>query len=632
MSVVQHRVCHVLVFLSLLSSAAGGTSIRGFGRASNIASEDDDVPPPPPLEDPPPLDEADFFDDRLSHKLSSSAAGPRGLSLLPLPVAAAGLIAVPLVRQTLSTGLQRVIKHDFCQRVIKHNYGSSLKQLINRGGSGGRSSKKTSAMASSPSASSPSVDEIDELAAEATADAATAASASEDVDAIEEMGDEGFAAEAYQATFVGTEEEQEEEVVVVAPEPEPEEEPPQEKAVVKEEASVAEEVVEVQEAAAEAQVAAADAAATKKPRSKSGASSKKAKSKKAKKAEKDASADPSPPAPPPPAPAPPPAPPPPPPPPPPLTPLQEFCGALSALQEAASASAFPAACRLLARYCLNAAETPPTPKHRRIRLGNAVFQRVLGGDLEGSAKQCLSHVGFVEGVDPDTGNALLVMGTAESDLLTAAGGAALERARLYEAWPAALRAALPACCAALEDAPKTLEALTSELGAPHIGELLAHADNTKRVSSQLGEAAAAARLLDQLVELRKNLTEAASGRGGSGRAGASVGPHRVERIKDPEAWYDALLGAKGLVVVDFGAEWCGPCQHVKPLFEELSKDPAYSDVTFLSIDADENPVVCGDNSISSFPTFKFFRNSAEEDLPVVGADISEVEAKIKELM
>ena len=86
------------------------------------------------------------------------------------------------------------------------------------------------------------------------------------------------------------------------------------------------------------------------------------------------------------------------------------------------------------------------------------------------------------------------------------------------------------------------------------------------------------------------------------------------------------------MVVDFGAEWCGPCQHVKPLFEELSKDPAYSDVTFLSIDADENPVVCGDNSISSFPTFKFFRNSAEEDLPVVGADISEVEAKIKELM
>lgn len=106
----------------------------------------------------------------------------------------------------------------------------------------------------------------------------------------------------------------------------------------------------------------------------------------------------------------------------------------------------------------------------------------------------------------------------------------------------------------------------------------------------------------------------------------------MQRIRDQESWYDALLGAQGLVVVDFGAEWCGPCQYVKPLFEELSRDPAYAAVTFLSIDADENPVVIGDNQISSFPTFKFFRNSAEEDLPVVGADISEVEAKIKELL
>ena len=88
---------------------------------------------------------------------------------------------------------------------------------------------------------------------------------------------------------------------------------------------------------------------------------------------------------------------------------------------------------------------------------------------------------------------------------------------------------------------------------------------------------------------------------------------------------------KGLVVVDFGAEWCKPCQHVKPLFEALSANSAYKSVTFLSIDADENPVIVGENSISAFPTFKFFKNSAEEDLPIIGADINEVEAKIKEL-
>ena len=86
------------------------------------------------------------------------------------------------------------------------------------------------------------------------------------------------------------------------------------------------------------------------------------------------------------------------------------------------------------------------------------------------------------------------------------------------------------------------------------------------------------------------------------------------------------------MVVDFGAEWCKPCQHVKPLFEALSANSAYKSVTFLSIDADENPVIVGENSISAFPTFKFFLNSAEEDLPIVGAEISDVQSKIDELM
>lgn len=84
--------------------------------------------------------------------------------------------------------------------------------------------------------------------------------------------------------------------------------------------------------------------------------------------------------------------------------------------------------------------------------------------------------------------------------------------------------------------------------------------------------------------------------------------------------------------MDFGAEWCKPCQHIKPLFESLSTEAAYRDVTFLAVDADENPVVIGENAISAFPTFKFFFNSAEEDLPIVGADIRDVQEKIDELL
>ena len=43
-------------------------------------------------------------------------------------------------------------------------------------------------------------------------------------------------------------------------------------------------------------------------------------------------------------------------------------------------------------------------------------------------------------------------------------------------------------------------------------------------------------------------------------------------------------------------------------------------------------MIIGENSISAFPTFKFFLNSAEEDLPIVGADIIDVQAKLDELL
>ena len=284
------------------------------------------------------------------------------------------------------------------------------------------------------------------------------------------------------------------------------------------------------------------------------------------------------------------------------------------------------------------------------------------------AAACLRAVGFVDGTD-DEGKAVLVMGTADAALLERAAALARARAAAYAGWPAPLHACLPAVCAAIEaeaaadggahaaadeaageaaDALRgsppspppaaLLAALTEELAQPHIPQLLAHGDNQERVASQLqaGGAVAAARLLDNLVELRANLTAQQQQQPppppppGPGGSGAS----RVRHIADAEEWYDVLEAAgDGLVVADFGATWCGPCQHVKPLFEELSSHPAYEGrVTFVSIDADQTPVLVGDNRVDSFPTFKFFRNSAEDELPVVGADIGEVRSKIDALL
>ncbi|MFP3908481.1 MAG: thioredoxin [Archaeoglobaceae archaeon] len=71
------------------------------------------------------------------------------------------------------------------------------------------------------------------------------------------------------------------------------------------------------------------------------------------------------------------------------------------------------------------------------------------------------------------------------------------------------------------------------------------------------------------------------------------------------------------VVVDFWAEWCGPCKLVSPVLEELAKE--YSDkVTFAELNTDENHELAAMYGISAIPTIIFFKNGKPMD-QIVGA-------------
>lgn len=66
------------------------------------------------------------------------------------------------------------------------------------------------------------------------------------------------------------------------------------------------------------------------------------------------------------------------------------------------------------------------------------------------------------------------------------------------------------------------------------------------------------------------------------------------------------LRNQGNVVVDFFAQWCGPCKMLSPLMEEISKD--YPDVTFVKVDVDENEDLAVEFKIMSIPNVYFLKN------------------------
>ena len=83
-----------------------------------------------------------------------------------------------------------------------------------------------------------------------------------------------------------------------------------------------------------------------------------------------------------------------------------------------------------------------------------------------------------------------------------------------------------------------------------------------------------------------------------------------------------------MVVIDFYANWCGPCKKIAPEYEKLSEK--YSDVVFLKVDADESEKLSESFQISALPTFLFL-NKGNVINRLEGANLSELTQNIVNL-
>jgi len=91
---------------------------------------------------------------------------------------------------------------------------------------------------------------------------------------------------------------------------------------------------------------------------------------------------------------------------------------------------------------------------------------------------------------------------------------------------------------------------------------------------------------------------------------------------------EKVVNNQGVAVIDFWAEWCGPCKAVSPIIEELSKEYE-GKATVGKVDVDNNHKVSMEYNIRSIPTILILKNGEVVDRHVGTATKQELADKIE---
>ena len=98
-----------------------------------------------------------------------------------------------------------------------------------------------------------------------------------------------------------------------------------------------------------------------------------------------------------------------------------------------------------------------------------------------------------------------------------------------------------------------------------------------------------------------------------------------------DANFEELLGTGKPMVLDFWAEWCGPCRMVSPIIDELAQE-SEGRVTIGKINVDENDDVVGRFGIRNIPTVIFFKNGEMVDKIVGATSKDKFKEKVENLL
>jgi thioredoxin len=99
---------------------------------------------------------------------------------------------------------------------------------------------------------------------------------------------------------------------------------------------------------------------------------------------------------------------------------------------------------------------------------------------------------------------------------------------------------------------------------------------------------------------------------------------------DERSYDEALVAAEGVMMVDFWAEWCGPCRAIGPVLEDLARNSGGA-VTLAKVNVDENPGLAARYGIRSIPTILFVKDGKVRDQVVGAVPKTQIQAKLASL-
>ena len=98
-----------------------------------------------------------------------------------------------------------------------------------------------------------------------------------------------------------------------------------------------------------------------------------------------------------------------------------------------------------------------------------------------------------------------------------------------------------------------------------------------------------------------------------------------------EQTFDETLSThEGVMMVDFWAEWCGPCRAIAPVLDDLARESA-GKVTLAKVNVDENPALAARYGVRSIPTILFVKNGAVKDQVIGAVPKQQLQAKLATL-